>query len=113
MGYARLAAAQGAVGVTLDHRLHDVADYERAAEDVAAAVELARADPRVDADRIALWFFSAGGLIMADWLRARPVWLRCVAATYPILAPMSNWGWPTAASSPPRRWRTRATCRSC
>ncbi|WP_328549652.1 MULTISPECIES: alpha/beta hydrolase [unclassified Streptomyces] len=92
MGYARLAAAQGAVGVTLDHRLHDVADYERAAEDVAAAVELARADPRVDADRIALWFFSAGGLIMADWLRARPVWLRCVAATYPILAPMSNWG---------------------
>ncbi|MFF8798147.1 alpha/beta hydrolase [Streptomyces globisporus] len=92
MGYARYAAGQGVVGVTLDHRLHDVADYERAAADVAAAVELVRADPRVDADRVALWFFSGGGPITADWLGAPPSWLRCLAATYPILAPLPNWG---------------------
>jgi len=91
-GYARYAAGQGVVGVTLDHRLHDVADYERAAADVAAAVELVRADPRVDADRIALWFFSGGGPITADWLGAPPAWLRCLAASYPILAPLPNWG---------------------
>ncbi|MER6346538.1 alpha/beta hydrolase family protein [Streptomyces sp. NPDC001595] len=92
VGYARLAAAEGMVGVTLDHRLHDVTDYERAAEDVTAAVDLVRADPRVDADRIALWFLSGGGPLTADWLRNLPAWLRCVAASYPILAPMPNWG---------------------
>ncbi|MFI9822496.1 alpha/beta fold hydrolase [Streptomyces sp. NPDC052013] len=91
-GYARYTAAEGAVGVTLDHRLHDVSDYERAAADVAAAVELVRQDPRVDADRIALWFFSGGGLLAADWLAATPPWLRCLAASYPVLAPLPNWG---------------------
>ncbi|WP_217168124.1 alpha/beta hydrolase [Streptomyces sp. AC512_CC834] len=91
-GYARLAAEGGAVGVVLDHRLHDLTDYPRAAADVAAAVELVRADPRVDADRIALWFFSGGGLLAADWLDTPPAWLRCLAATYPILAPLPNWG---------------------
>ncbi|MEU0069853.1 dienelactone hydrolase family protein [Streptomyces sp. NPDC006332] len=92
MGYARLAAAEGMVGVTLDHRLHDLADYDRAAADVAAAVEQVRADPRVEADRIALWFFSGGGLLTADWLTKPPTWLRCLAASYPILAPLPNWG---------------------
>ncbi|MDT0451079.1 alpha/beta hydrolase [Streptomyces hesseae] len=91
-GYGRYAASLGVVGATVDHRLHDLADYGRAAEDVAAAVELVRADPRVDGERVALWFFSGGGLLSADWLAAAPSWLRCVAATYPVLAPMPNWG---------------------
>jgi pimeloyl-ACP methyl ester carboxylesterase/dienelactone hydrolase len=92
VGYGRYAASLGAVGVTLDHRLHDLADYGRAAEDVAEAVELVRADPRVDGERVALWYFSGGGLLSADWLAAPPSWLRCVAATYPVLAPLPNWG---------------------
>ncbi|GAA2568735.1 MULTISPECIES: alpha/beta fold hydrolase [Streptomyces] len=92
VGHARLAAAEGLVGVTLEHRLHDVADYEHAAADVTAAVELVRADPRVDADRIALWFFSGSGLLTADWLTKPPTWLRCLAASYPILAPLPSWG---------------------
>ncbi|TSB28908.1 dienelactone hydrolase family protein [Streptomyces benahoarensis] len=91
-GYARLAAAHGAVGVTFDHRLYDIDGYPRAAEDVAAAVARVREDPRVDGDRIALWFFSGGGLLAADWLSAPPPWLRCIAASYPILAPLPNWG---------------------
>ncbi|AIS02203.1 alpha/beta hydrolase [Streptomyces glaucescens] len=92
VGYARLAAAEGMVGATLDHRLHDIGDYERAAADVTAAVELVRADPRVDAERIALWFFSGGGLLSAPWLAQPPAWLRCLAASYPILAPLPAWG---------------------
>ncbi|MFF3614932.1 alpha/beta fold hydrolase [Streptomyces sp. NPDC002580] len=91
VGYGRYVAGLGAVGVTVDHRLHDLADYGRAAEDIAAAVDLVRADPRVDENRVALWFFSAGGLLSADWLAAPPPWLRCVAASYPVLAPMPNW----------------------
>ncbi|WP_217571655.1 alpha/beta hydrolase [Streptomyces sp. GbtcB7] len=92
VGYGQYVAGMGAVGVTLDHRLHDLADYGRAAEDIAEAVDLVRADPRVDGDRVALWCFSSGGLLSADWLAAPPPWLRCVAASYPILAPLPNWG---------------------
>ncbi|MFH9725675.1 alpha/beta fold hydrolase [Streptomyces sp. NPDC017254] len=92
LGYGRYAASLGAVGVTLDHRLHGLADYPLAADDLAEAVALVRADPRVDGERIALWFFSAGGLLAADWLAAPPPWLRCLAATYPVLAPPPGWG---------------------
>lgn len=90
-GYGSAVAESGAVGVTVDHRLYGVADYPNAAADVAAAVELARADQRVDPGRVALWFFSGGGLLLADWLRTPPGWLRCVAATYPVLAPLPGW----------------------
>lgn len=92
VGYAHMAAAEGIVGATVDHRLHDIADYDRAAADIAAAVELVRADPRVDGDRIALWFFSGGGLLTTDWLAKPPAWLRCLAASYPVLAPLPAWG---------------------
>ncbi|MEU7075578.1 alpha/beta hydrolase [Streptomyces narbonensis] len=92
LGYGRYAASLGVVGVTLDHRLHGIADYPRAAEDLADAVALVRADPRVDEDRVALWFFSTGGLLAADWLAAPPPWLRCVAANYPAFAPLPGWG---------------------
>ncbi|MFI1105766.1 alpha/beta fold hydrolase [Streptomyces melanogenes] len=91
-GYARLAAGKGVVSAVLDHRLHDLADYPLAERDVTAAVDLLRRDPRVDADRIALWFFSGGGPLSAPWLGAPPVWLRCLAATYPVMAPLPNWG---------------------
>jgi acetyl esterase/lipase len=89
-GYGSAAAARGLVGVTVDHRLYDLADYPRAASEVAAAVELVRADERVDGDRVGLWFFSGGGLLLADWLRDPPSWLRCAAASYPLLAPLSD-----------------------
>ena len=91
-GYASIVAARGMVGVVVDHRLHSPADYPRAADDIAEAVEVARADPRVDADRVAIWFFSAGGLLLADWLRKRPDWLRCVAASYPVLGCPPEYG---------------------
>lgn len=91
-GYGRALADGGVAAVMFDHRLHDVADYGRAADDLAAAVELVRADPRVDPDRVALWFFSGGGLLAADWLAAPPPWLRCLAATYPVLAALPGWG---------------------
>ncbi|MEU4065064.1 alpha/beta hydrolase [Streptomyces wedmorensis] len=91
LGYGRYAASRGAVGVTLDHRLHGIGDYPIAAEDLAEAVEEVRADPWVDGERIALWFFSTGALLAADWLAAPPPWLRCVAVSYPALAPLPGW----------------------
>jgi acetyl esterase/lipase len=91
LGYGALAAASGLVGVTVDHRLHGIAEYSVAAQDVASAVEQARGLDGVDPDRVGLWFFSGGGLLAADWLAAPPPWLRCVALTYPVLAPPPGW----------------------
>ncbi|MGW2209646.1 alpha/beta hydrolase family protein [Streptomyces sp. NPDC001781] len=87
-GYARLVAQLGFVAVTLDHRLHAPDDFARAAEDVSAAVDLVRARPEVDGDRVALWFFSGGGPLAAPWLSAPPPWLRCLAANYPLMEPL-------------------------
>ncbi|MFE3518974.1 alpha/beta hydrolase [Streptomyces sp. NPDC059166] len=91
-GYARAVAGRGVVGAILDHRLHSLNDYERAAADVADAVERVRADPRVDSDRVALWFFSGSGPLTADWMGKPPGWLRCLAVNYPIMAALPNWG---------------------
>jgi acetyl esterase/lipase len=106
VGYGRYLAGQGVVAATVDHRLHGLGDFGRAAEDIAEAVELVRADPRVDPDRVALWFFSAGGLLSAGWLAAPPPWLRCVAATYPLLAPLPNWGFADDRFRPAAALRT-------
>jgi dienelactone hydrolase len=100
------------IGVTLDHRLHGQGDFETAAADVAAAAGQARADPRVDPGRLALWFFSGGGPLLADWLREPPGWLRCVAATYPRLAATPDAA-STRGSGQRRRWPAVRTCRSC
>jgi acetyl esterase/lipase len=90
-GYGSFAASRGVAGVTVEHRLHSLADYSTAADDVAAAVEQVRALDEVDPDRVALWFFSGGGLLSADWLAQPAPWLRCIAASYPLLAPLPGW----------------------
>jgi dienelactone hydrolase len=87
-GYGRAAAQRGVVGAMVDLRLTRFTELEPAAEDLATAVDLVRADPRVDPDRLAIWAFSGGGLLTADWLRRPPAYLRCVALNYPVLAPL-------------------------
>lgn len=91
LGYAALAAATGLVAIMFNHRLHTDADYPLAAEDVASAVDQTRALDTVDPDRIGLWFFSGGGALAGEWLATPPAWLRCIAWTYPLLAPPPDW----------------------
>ncbi|MEO3777854.1 hypothetical protein ABGB16_13620 [Micromonospora sp. B11E3] len=91
-GYGDLLAEQGLVAAVVSHRVHDMASLPLGAADVADAVALVRAGPRVDPERLVLWFFSGGGLLLADYLRERPSWLRGIAATYPLLGPMPGWG---------------------
>jgi acetyl esterase/lipase len=91
-GYGGQLALRNVVAATVDHRLHAWTDYPRAARDVADAVDRLRADPRVDPDRIALWFFSGGGLLSAGWFTDQPTWLRCLALTYPHLVPREGTG---------------------
>jgi acetyl esterase/lipase len=91
VGYGATATTHGATGVVLDVPLHDPSDYPGIARTVAAAIEDARCEPAVDADRLAVWSFSGGALLSADWLRDPPDWLRCLALSYPVLAPMPSW----------------------
>ncbi|MFI7062022.1 nuclear transport factor 2 family protein [Kribbella sp. NPDC050124] len=86
-GYATAAARRGVVAAVVDHSL--IRGFDQvvtAADEVEAAIGVLRSDPRVDPDRVALWFFSGAGLLAGEWLDSRPDWLRCVALTYPLLA---------------------------
>ena len=86
-GYASAVADRGYVGVTVDHSLIRGLDrIGQAAAEVVAAADLVRADPQVDPDRIAIWFFSGSGLMLGEWLSRSRSWLRCIAATYPRLS---------------------------
>lgn len=84
-GHGALAAAAGLVGITLDHSLRALTDLPAAHGVVEQAVEAARADSRVDGDRVAVWAFSGGAPLLSPWLARPPAWLRCLAATYPVL----------------------------
>ena len=86
-GYAIAMAERGFVGVVVDHSLIRGLDrIGQAAAEVVAAVDLVRADPQVDPDRIGLWFFSGAGLLVGEWLQRGPSWLRAIAASYPLLS---------------------------
>jgi dienelactone hydrolase len=91
-GYGSATAAQGLVGATFDHGFHDFDLIRTAGEDIATAVERVRANPRVDPDRIAMWFFSGAGILMGNWLSQPASWLRCVAASYPVLPTQEELG---------------------
>jgi hypothetical protein len=88
--YARLACANRFVGVTVDvpewyWPPEDPDMWREPADQLARIVADVRKQPEVDADRVALWAFSGGALLVSDWLRERPEWLRCVALSYPVL----------------------------
>ncbi|MGC4890357.1 hypothetical protein [Micromonospora sp. DT227] len=90
-GYGALLADQGVVVALPRLAVTSPDDLRTVAARVADAADLLRADPRVDPQRLALWFFSGAGLLLGDWLRDPPRWLRGLAATYPLLAPLPEW----------------------
>ncbi|MFJ8686842.1 alpha/beta hydrolase [Micromonospora wenchangensis] len=90
-GYGALLAEQGLVAAVISYRVTDLAALPATADGIAGLVEAVRADPRVDPQRVVLWFFSGGGLLSADWLRAAPAWVSGIALTYPLLVPLPGW----------------------
>lgn len=85
VGYGSMLASSGVVAAMVEHGFRDPGSLGSAVEDVRRCIEHVRRHPRVDADRIAVWAFSAGGLLLADVLSEQPPWLRAVAATYALL----------------------------
>ncbi|MFG1676017.1 hypothetical protein [Micromonospora sp. NPDC049282] len=90
-GYGALLAERGVVAAIPRLSVASPDDLTVVATRIAGTADLLRADPRVDPGRLALWFFSGAGLLLGDWLRDPPGWLRGLAATYPLLAPLAEW----------------------
>jgi hypothetical protein len=84
-GYGGLLSSRGVVAALAQLPLHVYGDYPAAVTALAEAVEVVRANPRVDSDRIGIWFFCGGGPLLDGWLRNPPPWLRSLAASYPLL----------------------------
>jgi acetyl esterase/lipase len=87
--YGRLVAAQGLVAVTFTHRLSfPKTMIAQGGADVADAVAYVRAhaaELNIDAQRLCLVAFSAGGPMLAPYLRDAPEYVRGLVGLYPIL----------------------------
>src|SRR5438477_11022020 len=107
--YGQHLAARGLVGVPFNHRSTNRMEPTEAANDVRAAISFVRGraeDLAVDADRVGVWVFSAGGPFgLAPLLQAPPDWLRCAAGFYMIwdLGPLRA-SLPSATDESIRRW---------
>jgi len=86
--YGEMIAVSGLAAVNFNHRLHEPADYPRAAGDVAALLAHVRAEARgleVDGERVAVWAFSGGGPLLDSLLAERGAYLRCAVSYYAFL----------------------------
>jgi dienelactone hydrolase len=80
--YGALLAQAGLVAGMFEHGFVDDDSLPRARDDVRAALAALRADARVDAGRVGLWFFSAGGYLLGSFLDPVPEGVAAVAGTY-------------------------------
>lgn len=80
--YGALLAQAGLVGGMFEHGFVDDDSLGVARDDVHAALDALRGDPRVDGNRVGLWFFSAGGFLMGSFLEPVPEGVVAVAGTY-------------------------------
>lgn len=87
LSYGELIAASGMVAVTFDHRYFGWGALDQSAGDIEAAIQYVRerADSfQLNPDRLALWAFSGGGVLISPFLRQRPAYVKALAAYYPI-----------------------------
>lgn len=85
VGYGSLLVEAGLVGVMFEHGFREGRPLVEAYDDVLAAIDRAPSHPRVDADRVAVWAFSAGGALLGPFFDEPAAWLRAVAATYAFM----------------------------
>lgn len=87
--WGRMLAASGMTAVTFNHRLgFPEPMIEEAGSDVDSLLAFARRNAGAwgaDPGRIALAAYSAGGMLIAPWIRATPPGTRCIVAYYPII----------------------------
>jgi dienelactone hydrolase len=81
-GYGALLARAGLVRAMFEHGFVSDEMLPQARADVREALRALRVDPRVDPQRVGLWFFSAGGFLMGSFLDPAPDGVVAVAGTY-------------------------------
>ena len=85
---ARLAGASGLAAIMFNHRFFGPDWVRDAIADLGDLVAYVRAEAEtlgVDGDRLGLWVFSGGGVLVSGFLRIVPPELRCVVAYYAAL----------------------------
>lgn len=90
LSYGQLAAASGFVGVTFNTRFYDwgkIADPQSDVRDLIAYVRTNSKSLGVDPDSIALWAFSAGGVLLSEYLSNPQPYVRSMIAYYAIMDP--------------------------
>ena len=86
--WGRLAAAAGLVGVVFNHRMTTDENIATASSDVDTAVDYVRSNAAtlgVDADRLCIAVYSAGGPLASVFMRDRVPHVRCLVLFYPFL----------------------------
>jgi acetyl esterase/lipase len=85
----RIVAASGLVGIVFTHRVgFPEMSLRRGAHDVAAAIDYVHRNATtlgVDAERICVVFYSAGGPLMTPYLTNAPSYIRCVIGVVPFM----------------------------
>jgi acetyl esterase/lipase len=86
--WGRVTAASGMTAVIMNHRMNtndNVVDAVADVRDVITHVRNRAGEYGLDANRMCVAFFSAGGPIASAFLREPPPYLRCVVLYYPYL----------------------------
>jgi len=88
VGYGQKAAASGFIGVTFNHRFFALDRLTDAESDIRTLISFLReraVEFGIDRDRLALWAFSGGGPLLAEFLRRPPAYIRALIFFYALL----------------------------
>jgi acetyl esterase/lipase len=88
LSWGKLAAANGLVGITFNHRYYEPELFEQSASDVVTAVEFVRKQAgnlNLNPNRLCLWTCSGGGPHICFALRDQPEYVRCMVMYYAVL----------------------------
>jgi len=92
--YGRLLAASGLVGIPFSKRYQrgreGVSNGQEDLLDLIRYVRQHAAELRVDPDRLAVWSFSAGGMLLGVPLRDAPPYVRAIVSYYAVMDAPEN-----------------------
>jgi acetyl esterase/lipase len=86
--YGALVAGMGMAGVMINHRYYATDHLHQSVSDIKTAIAYLQthaASFGIDPDRLGVWAFSGGGLLLSWFLKDRPAFARCLVAFYGVL----------------------------
>jgi hypothetical protein len=89
-GYGSLLAHAGLAAAVTDLDYTNVEALSGPIAQLGEVAESARREPGVDGGRCVIWAFSGGARLVGRWVEEPPGWLRGVALTYPVVAPVTR-----------------------